>query len=87
MIQGILSKLFGGVSSIPTVDHYEIKQYAGTLLQNTWTASVVHETTNGFAFVDIATGSPITVSGTVKVTGVLVPATPETTVTPVTPAV
>jgi mannose/fructose-specific phosphotransferase system component IIA len=71
MLGNILSKLFGGIDQVPAVDHYEIKQYTGATLQNTWTAKEVHETGNGFAFVDLATGSPITVSGSVKITGVL----------------
>jgi hypothetical protein len=80
----ILSALFGSAEAIPAVSYYEVKQYAGTALQNTWTASVVHETMNGFAFIDLATGSPVTVSGTVKITGVLPVA--QVTTTPATTA-
>jgi len=86
MLGNILSKLFGGIDQVPAVAHYEVKQYTGNTLQNTWTASEVHETANGFAFVDLATGSPITVSGNVKVTGILVVDPTAVPVAPVTPA-
>jgi hypothetical protein len=82
MIPSILIKLFGG--DAPAISHYEVKQYTGGALQNTWTASVVHETTTGFAFVDLATNQPVNVSGTVKITGVLASATPATPATTVT---
>jgi hypothetical protein len=85
MLTSILSVLFGSDNAIPAVSYYEVKQYAGTALQNTWTASVVHETQNGFAFIDLATGSPVTVSGTVKITGVL-PVAQVAAVTPATTA-
>jgi hypothetical protein len=77
MLGNILSKLFG-FDQIPAIAHYEVKQYAGSTLQNTWTTSEVHETANGFAFVDLTTGSPITVSGNVKVTGILAVTAPVT---------
>jgi hypothetical protein len=84
MIPSILIKLFGG--DAPAISYYEVKQYTGGSLQNTWTTAVVHETATGYAFVDLATNSPVNVSGTVKITGILAatPATPATTVT--TPA-
>jgi hypothetical protein len=76
MITEILSKLFGDASNTPAISHYEVKQYTGGTLQNTWTASVVHETAHGFAFVDLATGQPVTISGSaIKVTGILANAT------------
>lgn len=71
MIATILSALFGGESNTPAISHYEVKQYAGSNLQNTWTTSVVHETAHGYAFVDLATNQPVTVSGNVKITGII----------------
>ena len=91
----IIAMLFG--DNQPAIAHYEIKFYTGGKLNDTWIAHEVHSTEHGYTFIDTTSGNVVTVSGEVKVTGILAsnvvadpavvtPAAVTVTV-PVTPAV
>ena len=65
----IISMLFG--DNQPAIDHYEIKFYTGGRLNDTFTTHEVHNIDDGYTFIDAATGNVVTLSGEVKITGIL----------------
>lgn len=79
--------LFGGHSDHTEFTQFEVKQYSGDHLVNTWYAQEVHETQHGYSFVDNATQLPVFVTGTLKITAsqgstapaVITPATTDAT--------